>query len=88
MNGVSLNIEHLVVDGVAGNAPRDGQRIGRMTETALRQLFVTRGVPRGFVGGKLCDLVAPRLNVHAGASDRELARELALSLYRMCERME
>lgn len=87
MNGISVNIDRLVLSGVSDSLPHHGQQIGRMTETALRSLFAERGVPRELADKDLREIAAPPINLPLGASDRQIARELANHLYRLLSRL-
>jgi hypothetical protein len=86
MNDVSVNINHLVLSGVTNQALGNGQRLGRMTQTTLQHLIAQRGMPPGLAGRNLSHLIVPRLNLPDDASDRQVAQELALALYRMLGR--
>jgi hypothetical protein len=80
MNNISIDIGHVVLDGVQSEAI-NGERLGRMTQEALQGLLEQRGVPSGLTGGDVRDIAAPTVNLPPRASEAQIAHELAQALY-------
>ena len=81
MNDVSVDIGQVVVH-VDGGGPTSPAHFGRLTEHALGQLLERHGLPPGWRGGELGDVIAPSISLPPGTDDERLADELARALYR------
>jgi hypothetical protein len=80
MRGISMNVEHRVLDSNAAQ-PGNGQHLARMTGAALERLLEQHGLPPGLAWDDVAEITTPDMNLPLNASDEQTAQELALALY-------
>lgn len=86
MKSISVDIDHLVLDGV-GVGPDGGPRVGRMLEQRFQRLLEQRGFPNGLSGVAVPDIVVPDIALPLGAGEAQSAEALALALYGVLDRL-
>jgi hypothetical protein len=82
MSDISIEIGHVVLDRVSAQSPRSSEHFGRMSEMALQRLLEQQGLPSGWTGRDVAELTGLSVQVPRGASEEQIAREVALVLYR------
>jgi hypothetical protein len=87
MSDISINIGHVILEGT-GVQTQDGERIGRVTETALQRLLNQKGVPLSLTSKSVREIITSSIHLLPNGADAEIAEELALSLHRILRRTE
>lgn len=85
MSGMSVDIGHVVLDGLQA-APQSPERLGRMTELALGRLLEREVPSPGPENASLAEIVLPSAALSANTGDVEIAEALARALYRALRR--
>jgi hypothetical protein len=86
MNDVSVNIEHVVLDG-ASTSEAQGHQLAHMTGAALRHLFEQQGLSPQPTNVDISQLTTTQIDLPFGASDEQIAYELAHALFRALQEM-
>ena len=77
MNGTSIDIGHVVVDGLAGNGI-DGLRLGQMADAALQGMIERQGLPGGLANAEIGDLASLWVNLPHAAGEAQIAEALGI----------
>jgi hypothetical protein len=81
MSDVTIDIGRVVIDG-AGAQPSGGEGFARATESALQGLVEQQGLSFSAAETEATQINAPDGQFLSGASDEQLAEELAQAVYR------